>query len=222
MNKRAFTLAEILITLGIIGVVAAMTIPSLITSYKAYRYRTQFLKSYSTLQQIFKQMEADDVAMDGSSYSGRTFQKVIKPYLNNTTQCRTAKELQSPLCLSKDKEQYNNLPNTAKMIWSIFDDGQFILADGSQLFIENPTSAFQHVILLIDLNGYINPPNRAGIDLFLFQLTDNEVVPMGSPNTNMAGTYYCNTNVNEWASGTGCSLKAKDNPDYFKTALKLK
>lgn len=32
----AFTLAEVLITLGIIGVVAAMTIPNLITSYKVH------------------------------------------------------------------------------------------------------------------------------------------------------------------------------------------
>ena len=35
-----FTLAEILITLGIIGVVAAMTIPVLLTNYKANRLRT--------------------------------------------------------------------------------------------------------------------------------------------------------------------------------------
>ena len=224
MNKRAFTLAEILITLGIIGVVAAMTIPSLITSYKAYRYRTQFLKSYSSLQQIFKQMQSNDVALDGSLYSGGTFKEVIKPYLKNSTQCITTKELQSALCLSKEKEQYNNLPNTEKMKWENFDDGQFILADGSQLFIENPQSSDQRVIFLIDLNGYINPPNRAGIDLFLFQLTDNEVVPMGAPNTMFAGpySYFCSTNTKGWASGTGCALQAKDNPDYFKTVLKLK
>ena len=33
-NKKGFTLAEVLITLGIIGVVAAMTMPSLINNYK--------------------------------------------------------------------------------------------------------------------------------------------------------------------------------------------
>ena len=42
--KLAFTLAEVLITLGIIGVVAALTIPSLINNYKAKRLHTQFLK----------------------------------------------------------------------------------------------------------------------------------------------------------------------------------
>ena len=43
-NRIGFTLAEILITLGIIGVVAAMTIPALMTAYKAHRYKSQFLK----------------------------------------------------------------------------------------------------------------------------------------------------------------------------------
>lgn len=63
-----FTLAEILITLGIIGVVAAMTIPVLLTNYKANRLRTQFLKTYSVVQQVFKQMEADDVSTNPSDY----------------------------------------------------------------------------------------------------------------------------------------------------------
>lgn len=35
--KKSFTLAEVLITLGIIGVVAAMTLPSLIGNYKKNR-----------------------------------------------------------------------------------------------------------------------------------------------------------------------------------------
>ena len=42
--EEGFTLAEILITLGIIGVVAAMTIPNLINAYKAKQLRTRFNK----------------------------------------------------------------------------------------------------------------------------------------------------------------------------------
>ncbi|MCM1338201.1 MAG: type II secretion system GspH family protein [Muribaculaceae bacterium] len=223
MYTKGFTLAETLITLGIVSIVAALTIPNLMTAYKARRYRTQFLKSYSTLQQIFKQMQNDDISLDGSNYGGAQFRKVIKPYLlNNTTQCYTAEELKSPLCLSKNKEQYNNLPNTTKMNWEGFDDGQFILADGSQLFIENPTSNYNRVIFHIDLNGYKTPPNRAGIDLFSFQMMDNEILPMGAPGTTNAGPYFCNKDVTGFASGTSCAVKAKDDPDYFKQALKIK
>lgn len=44
-RKIAFTLAEVLITLGIIGVVAAMTLPSLITNYQEKQRVSQLKKS---------------------------------------------------------------------------------------------------------------------------------------------------------------------------------
>ncbi|MBQ8460657.1 type II secretion system protein [bacterium] len=49
--RKGFTLAEVLITLGVIGVVAAMTIPTLIANINGSRYRNQFKKSISTLSQ---------------------------------------------------------------------------------------------------------------------------------------------------------------------------
>ena len=49
--KKGFTLAEVLITLGIIGVVAAMTIPTLIQITNSVKFASQFKKSVSTLSQ---------------------------------------------------------------------------------------------------------------------------------------------------------------------------
>lgn len=49
MKKVAFTLAEVLITLGIIGVIAALTIPTLINKYNQHVFNTQFKKAYSTI-----------------------------------------------------------------------------------------------------------------------------------------------------------------------------
>ena len=50
-KNLGFTLAEVLITLGIIGVVAAITIPSLVSKTTANRYRTQYKKTVATLSQ---------------------------------------------------------------------------------------------------------------------------------------------------------------------------
>ena len=50
-QKRAFTLAEVLITLGIIGVVAAMTIPTLIANTNSAKFKSQYKKTLSTLNQ---------------------------------------------------------------------------------------------------------------------------------------------------------------------------
>lgn len=48
--KKAFTLAEVLITLGIIGVVAAMTIPTLIANARSQQYRSKFKKNYFNIE----------------------------------------------------------------------------------------------------------------------------------------------------------------------------
>lgn len=67
-KKSAFTLAEVLITLGVIGVVAALTLPNLMSTYKAHTLKTQFMKANSTLQQVFRLMQADDESLDPSDY----------------------------------------------------------------------------------------------------------------------------------------------------------
>jgi len=57
--KHGFTLAEVLITLGIIGVVAAMTLPTLIAKHQKRVLEKQFIKAYSLISQAAKKAEAD-------------------------------------------------------------------------------------------------------------------------------------------------------------------
>ena len=72
--RAGFTLAEVLITLGIIGVVAAMTIPTLMTNINAARYRTQFKKAVSTLSQgvrsAMAQYDVDFAALTDDCVAG--------------------------------------------------------------------------------------------------------------------------------------------------------
>lgn len=57
-SSRGFTLAEVLITLGIIGIVAAMTIPTLIANISGMQYRSKFKKTISTLSQAGRMSNA--------------------------------------------------------------------------------------------------------------------------------------------------------------------
>ena len=59
MNKKAFTLAEVLITLGIIGVVAALTMPVLIANYKNKVFITKTKKVYSNIQNAIIMAQQD-------------------------------------------------------------------------------------------------------------------------------------------------------------------
>ena len=229
--RLGFTLAEVLITLGIIGVVAAMTIPNLIANNKAQKLRSQFLKSYSVVQQVFKQMEADDVSLNPADYKPNTTGKLYKTFI---------KYLQAPMDCggsSTDTNRKNTLPcyypaedSTMKpyktfdgsntIIYNYLDDGQIVLQDGTNLFFEN-ANHLDYIWVSVDLNGYKNPPNRWGYDLFTFQFKDGELVTMGDPKT----TYkdldtYCNLNSTDRFNGIACAQKAKTDTEYFKWVVK--
>jgi len=221
-KESAFTLAEVLITLGIIGVVAALTIPGLINNYKAARLRSQFLKSYSTVQQAFKQMGEDDVSLNPADYPSQTFYKAFMKYFKGVTDCGVwGGSGKCPKLAGTNYQTINKIGSNGHIdgITDIFDDGTFLLNDGTLIIVENPnnTAIWVHV----DLNGYINPPNRMGYDLFTFVFLDGELRTMGSkdtPYTDMSK--YCNPDYEGDLNGIACAQKAKENPDYFKELVK--
>jgi len=229
-KKAAFTLAEVLITLGIIGVVAALTIPGLINNYKAARLHSQFLKSYSTIQQVFKQMEADDISLNPADYNTATgkFYKTFMKYLQAPFDCGTNSDKNKKNILpcyyadltSTDKP-YKTYDQKNEISFSIFDDGEIALQDGTLLLFENQKDA-NFVWVHVDLNGYNNPPNIWGYDLFTFEFLDGELRAMGDKNTMYTDSnLYCNQNRSNAYNGITCAHEAKVNNDYFKHVVKF-
>ncbi len=77
--KKAFTLAEILVTIGIIGVVAALTMPSLIQNYKKKEYSTRLKRFYSTMSQAIKLSEIDNDNITNWDYSLNVDKELTEP-----------------------------------------------------------------------------------------------------------------------------------------------
>lgn len=219
--RFGFTLAEVLITLGIIGVVAAITIPNLMTAYKAKKMRSQFLKSYSVIQQAFRQMEVDDVSTDISTYSGKmgSFYDAFKTRFNGAHWCGYYANTSSTLPCAKDPT-YKTLSGGQTLSTNLFDDGQFVLPDGTLVMIENPNGG-DRVWIFVDLNGYGNPPNHLGYDLFVFQFVEGELHTMGDLQTTYTDvSKYCNLKSSDRYNGIACAQKAKENSDYFYWVVK--
>lgn len=77
-----FTLAEVLITLGIIGVVAALTLPALVQNYRNQVVETRLKKVYSVMNQAIVQSEADNGAKELWDFDDPDFfNKYINPYI---------------------------------------------------------------------------------------------------------------------------------------------
>ena len=82
MNKKSgFTLAEVLVTLMIIGVIAAMTIPSLMQSTAQQEFRAAFKKAVSMINQAVTLNYALD-GMDATDYTGESFFDIMSQRLN--------------------------------------------------------------------------------------------------------------------------------------------
>lgn len=224
-NKFGFTLAEVLITLGIIGVVAAITIPGLMTAHKAHRMHAQFLKSYSTVQQVFKQMEADDVSTDPSTYNRATeegiFYNTFKRYIAGVTDCETGGRKSLPCYNIKDTTKgYKSLTGNTFLSSAYFDDGQLVLQDGTLLLFEQPAYT-PYIWIMIDINGFKEGPNRMGYDLFVFHFKDGELRTMGDPKTSYnVIKVYCDLNSTSPLNGIACAQRAKNETDYFKWVIK--
>lgn len=139
--KKGFTLAEVLITLGVIGVVAAITMPTLINNYKKSAYVSKFKHTYSLLQQAIALSQVENGPLDTWDYSAdptddanRTAfaEKYITPYLKIIKNCgtRTGKGClpEKIIMLNSSKWPYGGIDSTGGY--------KIVLSNGVSLNIE--------------------------------------------------------------------------------------
>ncbi len=181
-RKKAFTLAEVLITLGIVGVVAALILPSVFANYKKMVYTTQFKKVYSLFSESFKRMIAKE---EVSNISETKFYFALE---NQAEMTSVLKSYMSAEPYNK-KIEYAYLNDTSELVSAetldCTTDLCYVLPDGTVFkFIyqgDNGANVGQ-IDFTIDINGE-KLPNRVGRDYFSFSLlNDGSFWGLGSKN----------------------------------------
>lgn len=168
--KKGFTLAEVLITLGIIGVVAALTLPSLITNYRKKQTVAQLKKVYSELSQAAQMSVVQNGDMKNWDYS-LTGEEFFNTYLSNfikmgSQKVEDAKKAGVVYIKASGEEEVS--------FTNLYDSGKiFTLASGSQILMD--TVRYTSIqTYLVDLNGF-KKPNRIGVDVFALTVTPDGV-----------------------------------------------
>ena len=129
-KKAAFTLAEVLITLGIIGIVAAMTLPTLIANYQKKVVETRLISFYSKINQAYRMSYAEngdtaDWIISDKNYSYNEMldwlEKYIFPYMKhyNVKQCNGKTTGQIGVCVT--------IPDGSLYWFSIDREGQDVI-----------------------------------------------------------------------------------------------
>ena len=204
----AFTLAEVLITLGIIGVVAALTIPNIIKHYQNEVTVTKLQKAYSTLNQAFRQSENDNGSsefwQETPEISAQDyFEKYWKPYLKEPKLCQTHQECGytswKPYIALNGSSVAMSLDSARVKIKTI--DDVFYLFTEATTNSEGKLVPFRNVF--IDING-AKAPNKFGEDVFAF----NRVIGKGI----MPACYNCSynsltANCNRKSNGVYCAAR---------------
>ena len=211
--KAAFTLAEVLITLGIIGIVAAMTIPNLVAKYKQRMFVYQWRKTYSELANALKLMQENDDVISLKNLQGDTeyeYASVLGKYLKTGAICKENRFVIDGC----SPEKYPIYALSGKKHWT----GNFgELGGGStcMTLLNGSIVCFDSFIVYVDVNGF-SKPNTIGKDIYsaLIRFETYEIRPAiglrtgwgaadGKFITNDLGDGTCKPTNND--SGWGCS-----------------
>ena len=218
--KKGFTLSEILITLGVIGVIAAMTLPSVVKNYQKKSVETRLKKSYSLLSQTIKRAEVDNDTLDHWDYTLTAEEfadKYIMPYIK-------AEKIEFGKWFKEIKGTVHKDTLSESLALQ--------LADGSIWYIRQNSSVVNKTIIVIDINGK-HGRNIGGKDIFFFEILPEKRVNYNcgwgnfAKNVTVPGLYYdgygindSNLKTDEWR---GCMKNDNNKTNYaFCTALIVK
>lgn len=210
-SGAAFTLAEVLITLAVIGIVAALTLPGLIQSHNEKAWSTAKDLTEKKLVEATRRMNVDGV-MSGVANNTENFMEYLKRYLKIIKTCNNSelKKCYAPsMILTGKKEQNIDISalktsgNLGQKEWNTNTMG-FVMADGTTAIMAyNPSCPTVDIFssdaqngqldclaLLIDVNGK-KGPNKIGKDIMLenAMISDCDIA-LGSLGICMGGTFF--------------------------------
>jgi len=188
-------MAEVLVTLGIIGVIAAMTLSSLITKYQKYQTAIQLKAAYSMVGNIIDRSIADNGDPKHWNITSSKLDVInlyILPYVSNVIRIKNESAW-------TDEYKKNNPFGTGWIYYVDLTNGTRIIFDLWGRSHGADMTAYCGLNFIVDLNGK-KTPNKWGRDLFKIRL-----------NTSDSSLYFDGLYSNQW----------KNDSDYADCSIKL-
>ena len=179
LRSAAFTLAEVLVTLGIIGVVSAMTVPTLMQNYQRQSYVTQLHKVYNELSQALLRYQTDKNAVnlrEAVLTGANAMNSFITTYLKVVKDCGN----DFSACFGSDYKKING--TSLSLGETSSDEGVFVLAGGQSIAIFSSNSDSQQysnsiATIWVDVNGK-KGPNIQGRDFYQMDIYSTDGGPV--------------------------------------------
>lgn len=182
-NNKGFTLAEVLITLVIIGVIAAMTIPTLINKTNNQDFVGKFKKNYSVISNAINAAQSENGLLTYWDWSDRAsgfanIENFILPHLQVAENCKNTTTCTPDYNWKKlnGNDWFNFKTNTSQY--------KVVLNDGSAVVFYPVPSCTENYKPCIEIHADTNGskgPNREGRDIFSYYVYPytNDIVAGG-------------------------------------------
>ena len=189
--KKGFTLAEVLITLGIIGIVAAMTIPNLMLKIEGKRTATKLRAFQSIMSQAIRMSEDEygDIGSWGLGWneaSVKLMAERLKPFMKIAVDCGTSDTKGLCVPVSQYKHLDGSIDANSKSYRTDKRTYKFVMLNGTSVWFATPITAdnqYQTIAwFYVDVNGKAMP-NVIGRDLYMFEYRDGGFYPGGAPDS---------------------------------------
>ena len=181
---RAFTLAEILITLSVIGIIAAITIPTLQNDIDDRELKVAAKKAFSTLSQAYIKAVSENGGGFGAYSAGttRSYTKfnALKSKLNIIRECPKSSDILGN-CWATEGVGQKDVGVTNCGMWANKSDAQatntsLVTADGMFIMLYSYNATIGIDWVLVDVTGD-KKPNDFGKDVFSFRMLDSHIAP---------------------------------------------
>ena len=216
-GANAFTLAEVLLTLAIIGVVAALTIPAVVTKITKDQYVVGLKKAYNTLKAIEREARQEYGEMENwtstpGADSTADFERYFLPYFDVLKNCGATTETgcHAEKITFLNGEEYTDNFNTTEYYKIVTSDG----ISWAYSKYGDTSSPTVWGIFYVDVNG-LKGPNRYGRDIFAFHVYPSNlgIKPYGSYGINNSSdaspmpTSTIDADCNTSEQGNFCTAK---------------
>lgn len=222
--KKGFTLSEVLITLVIIGVVAAMTIPTLNNNTREMELKSKAIKTYSMLTQAMGMASLRGYAPVHKVVEGDTnnliqwYDKYLDPNLVTLKKCSDASaagwDSLGGCWSGVTAKGLNNLPvNNANnngigtgIIQVVLNDGTFLNIDSYSSLDMNKLFGYETnkpgIVVFFDVNGS-KGPNKLGKDIYVAVYDKGTLAPAYVSKTDDEAEWECTKHSNQTSYGSG-------------------
>ena len=229
-KKAAFTLAEVLIALAIIGIVAAMTIPTLVAKYQEKVTVTRFKWVYSTLANAFTMAVAENgVPETWDLNTPESMANILSKYMRISEKCHHTKGCfpdNVDVVALTGESRYGTIGNLDLYVKEKFNNGIVLLytsVNKNCAYVYTDSEGTPHnmanncgtIYAFITTNKF----NRMGLDHFNFVITPKGILPLGYNFNDSEIKQYCTKNwtSNSNVNGSACGewIRRWNNADYW-------